>query len=103
MSVNPLPRPASRSRPRSVFFGPAAGKAPDPRAPCYAAAHGPAPRHANGRRRGIIARKLPRLARQQKKPQRELSRSGCTARLAISISWLMPLTELSKQQTRPRG
>jgi hypothetical protein len=54
-------------------------------------------------RSGITARKLPRLARQQKKRQREPSRSGCTARLAISISWLILLTELGKQQTRPRG
>jgi len=41
--------------------------------------------------------------RQQKKRQRQPSKSGCTARLAISISWPMPLTELGKQQTRPRG
>ena len=54
-------------------------------------------------RLGIIARKLPRLARQQQKRQREPSRNGCTARLGISISWPMPRTELGKQQTYSEG
>jgi len=36
--------------------------------------------------------------RQQKKRQREPSKSGCTARLAISISWPMPLMRAATEE-----
>ena len=61
----------------------------------------PQTRHRS--RPSIIAGKPLKRARQPRGRQREPSRIGCTAWLAISIGWPMPLTTLSKQQMRRPG
>ena len=51
----------------------------------------------------LPARYYRQKAARARQAAEEATRSGCRARLAVSISWPMLLTELAKQQIRPRG
>ena len=90
----PTARPALRRRPSRGFFGSAAGKALDPRGSCYAAFMDKP--QDTPTLPGYYRHKAAEARQAAEERQRERSRSGCTARLAISMSWPMPLTEQDK-------
>jgi hypothetical protein len=88
--------------PRIGFFGPVAGKAPDPRALAMLLLTDE-PQETPA----LPARYYRQKAAEARRAAEEATTRAIKERLhgsaAISISWPMPLTEPGTQQTRPRG